>query len=87
MSTEFAILRTPTGRKQHICAWCAGPIPKGEKHKHFIGIWDGDFQNWRMHDECFATSAGAQEQGFTPGEGVMPKRIADYVRQSKPRAG
>jgi hypothetical protein len=83
MSGEFGSLHTPTARKQHKCEWCFGPIPKGEKHKQFSGMWQGDFQNWRMHDECYETSAGAQAEGFTPGEGEMPARVFELIEKSK----
>lgn len=39
-------------RKQHYCEWCSEPIVKGEIHYQFKGIWEGEWQNWRMHTEC-----------------------------------
>lgn len=39
-------------RKEHQCIWCLTPIVKDEIHYQFKGLWEGDWQNWRMHSEC-----------------------------------
>jgi len=39
--------------KDHRCERCGGAIPKGEIHIQGTGMWEGDWQNWRMHNECF----------------------------------
>lgn len=39
-------------KKEHSCIWCHTPILKGETHYQFKGVWEGDWQNWRMHSEC-----------------------------------
>lgn len=38
--------------KVHRCTWCQTMIQKGETHFQFKGMWEGDWQNWRMHSEC-----------------------------------
>lgn len=77
--SNFGVMFSPIAAKDHVCEWCAGQIPKGEKHKHFQGMWGGDWQNWRMHDECehdYAAAYGPEyTNGFIPGEGEMPERV------------
>lgn len=69
MSTFNDITR-PAARKLHRCEWCAEMIPTGEIHVKYVGEYDGDFQSWRMHDECYAASSEITSEGFTPGEHV-----------------
>lgn len=42
----------PVARKQHSCIWCHELIVIGERHFKYVGIWEREFQNWRMHDDC-----------------------------------
>lgn len=68
------------GRKQHRCVWCYGPIPKGELHWRYKGIYDGDWQDWRMHDECWIDSERDSECGeFSPASGEVPQRIREWA--------
>lgn len=53
----------PVGRKPHRCEHCKGQIATGEKHAHFVGEWQGDFQNWRMHLDCKAAWREDTEDG------------------------
>jgi hypothetical protein len=75
--SDFGETTYPVARKQHRCIWCLGPISKGEKHSRWKGMFDGEWQDNRMHMECAADLAkdnyGAD--GFMPGEGEMPDRI------------
>lgn len=48
--------RQPVARKEHRCEWCTEPIIVGEKHEHYTGVYDGDFQSTRMHFECLEAS-------------------------------
>lgn len=50
--TDFGEGKWTFGRKPHRCAACQGPIPQGEKHYHYRGMYEGDWQNWRLHKEC-----------------------------------
>ncbi len=43
--SDFGDTNWPTARKQHRCIWCGEGILKGEKHAHFAGKWEGEFQN------------------------------------------
>lgn len=75
--TDVGDVSFPTAAKAHRCEWCGEPIEKGEKHPHFVGKWDGEFQNWRMHFECYE-SADKDElnEGFMPYEHERPKTVA-----------
>jgi hypothetical protein len=80
--SDFGELFHPKARKQHRCEFCLGPIPKGEVHCQYKGIWEGDWQNWRMHDECYEdyTLNWDWQDGFMPGDGEMPERIKLLVK-------
>lgn len=66
MSTDFGDTTFPTARKQHRCEWCGEPIEAHARHVKFSGKWEGDFQSWRMHHECFDVADASE--GFTPYE-------------------
>ena len=74
--SEFGGYTHPTGRKDYRCEWCGEPIPKGEKHAHFTGMWDGEFQNWRMHEECWQAGMADDSigDGFSPYENERPEK-------------
>ena len=42
-----------------------------------LGIWESDWQNWRMHEECHesATLNDEMQDGFYPFENERPKPI------------
>ncbi len=71
--SDFGEVRYPKAAKEHRCHWCAQAILKGEKHAHFVGVWEGDFQNWRMHSECHDAADESICEGFTPFEHERPK--------------
>lgn len=64
----------PIAAKEHRCEWCFEAILKAERHAHFVGKWEGEFQNWRMHEECYADAVKSSEMqdGFTPGDHKRP---------------
>lgn len=72
--SDFGEMRWPIGRKDHRCEWCGETIPKATKHAQFCGVWDGEWQNWRMHSECCedASESKALADGFTPYENERP---------------
>lgn len=51
---EWNNFRHVVAAKDHRCEWCAGSpgILKGEEHLKFVGEYEGDFQSWRIHDDC-----------------------------------
>ena len=59
--------REVVGRKQYRCAGCQAPIPRGEKHWHYTGRWQGDWQNWRMHRECWQAHCANVNSGWSDG--------------------
>lgn len=38
--------------KNHKCGHCKGPIGKGERHRHFVEIFDGELLSGRVCAEC-----------------------------------
>ena len=54
-------------RKAYCCAWCTTFIEKGERHYHYVGKWEGEFQDWRMHTDC--EIAFRREDKATDGDG------------------
>ena len=80
--SSFGNTEHPVARKEHRCEYCYGPIPQGEKHPHFKGMWDGEWQNWRMHQECYSDYMdGEPIDGFTPGDAEMPERIKKLIEE------
>lgn len=80
--SDFGDTKHPKARQEYRCEWCYGPIPQGENHTQFTGMWDGDWKNWRMHDECYDAYVANHEpsDGFTPGEGGMPEWMKSLAR-------
>lgn len=74
--SELCRTTHPVGRKAYRCEWCYEQIPQGEQHAHYVGVWEGEWQNWRMHEECFGTASDDDSlmDGFVPGEGDRPVR-------------
>ena len=75
MSNSFGEPRAVVARKPHRCEWCYEPILKGESHQQFKGMWEGDWQNWRMHQECFDAYEPDDDGGFMSGEGTRPPKV------------
>lgn len=53
-SHSFSAPRTPVAKKMHTCIWCWNKIVIGERYYRFVGVGNGDFQNWSMHSDCQA---------------------------------
>lgn len=73
MYYDLLSLTRPKARKQYRCVWCWEPVLQGEVHVHEVGVFDGDFQDDRWHNEChvaadefFHEDGGVAE--FSPGE-------------------
>lgn len=65
--------------KPHQCEWCGESILKGEEHGHFTGQWEGEWQNWRMHKECYEAYLRDDDAlgfGFVPHDN--PRGSAEY---------
>lgn len=72
--SDFGRSYHPKAAKNHRCEWCGETIHRGEIHYQFTGVWEGDWQNWRMHEDCFTDSYsnGDYADGFTPFENKRP---------------
>jgi len=83
--SEFDNMSYPVGRKAYRCEWCGQSILTGEKHVHYVGKWDGEFQNWRMHLECYNESSKDRDalDGFTPFENERPVLLARDIRAAE----
>lgn len=67
-------------RKPHQCEYCIGPIVIGETTMNVRGKYDGEFQNYYLHEECheeisMETKICGGEYEFTFGEGEPPERL------------
>jgi len=76
MGSDFGSTKHHAGRKNHTCEWCGQVIPKGEIFAHFTGMWDNEFQNWRMHEECYEVSKkdDSLQDGFMPYDNERPTK-------------
>lgn len=76
--SDFGVSMYPVARVQHRCEWCGEKIPRGEKHFKFAGVWEGEFQDWRMHLECEVARSSEDEfgEGFTPFENERPAKVS-----------
>jgi hypothetical protein len=83
--SDFGEPSYPVARKQYRCELCYGPIPKGEKHFKYVGVWQGEWQSWRGHDECVEQYGldDPYNEGFMPGEMEMPERVKTLVGDSQ----
>jgi hypothetical protein len=82
MSTDFGDVTRPIAHKAHRCIWCGETIvdetgvlkPLRVRHVKFTGKWEGEFQNWRMHAECYSDANESDEllEGFSPYEHERP---------------
>jgi hypothetical protein len=79
--SDFGDYRRPVGRKEHSCGYCGWRIPVGEKHVQYVGVYDGEFQDWRMHNECFDDFNNSGEETFFPGESNPPARIRELYKK------
>ena len=74
--SDFGNYRHPKAAKNHRCEWCGETIPKGEIHFQFTGVWESEWQNWRMHEECSEIySLNDDGEGFSPFENERPERL------------
>lgn len=61
MTQNFGSESHPVAEKSHRCIWCVERIAPGTKHFKYVGIWQGDWQNWRMHNECLESHESARD--------------------------
>lgn len=75
--SDFGRLEHPKGRKQYRCAWCGEEILVGEVHAHYVGVWESEWQDWRMHEECYQDVQDTDEfqDGFTLYDHERPEKV------------
>lgn len=56
------------GRKIFACCWCREDIPVGEPRVNYVGLWEGEFQNWHMHPECHSAYKREDDAGGGDGQ-------------------
>ncbi len=62
MSTDFGeVTEVLKPIKDHVCVWCPEPIKKGEAHHKYVGLHNGDFQDWRVHKECLTPATDSSD--------------------------
>ncbi len=81
--SDFGGDKVVIGRKRHRCGYCWSPIVKGEAHHNYRGMYDGEWQNWRMHVECFDDYAENGYGEFTSGEAPTPERVVKQIEAAK----
>lgn len=75
MSTFTALSKWVVARKRHRCDGCWGPIPVGEEHYYWRGVFDGAWQENRLHRECEQAHANDGYEEFIPGDYPVPERL------------
>ena len=55
--------RTFTARKSHLCEWCFGSIPAGERYMRSTGVFEGDFSCTKWHTECDVAAIASTDTG------------------------
>jgi hypothetical protein len=68
----------PKARRRYRCSGCWEFIEVGEQHRYQVGVFDGDFQANRWHEECheFAGDTGGFDEGVIPGSFSRAEAIA-----------
>lgn len=80
MSNDFDNSKWVKARKPHQCEYCLYHIIIGETTRNVRGKYEGDMQNYYLHEECFEEitseaylNGGMWEFGF--GDGPPPERL------------
>ena len=62
-------------RKSKRCAWCGEDMKKGETVYHFKGRWGGEWQDWKMHNECEEAfhNEDCHDEGFSLYDNERPR--------------
>lgn len=75
--SDFGDLTHPVARHAHVCEWCEREIRSGERHVRYGGMWQGEWQNWRMHEDCYDDYSNGDPFGdeFMRGDGRNSEKI------------
>ena len=69
--------RTVTARKDHRCSECGDVIPKGTKHEHVTGCWEGRWERFRTCLLCVEI-----RDHFSCGEGWIYGEVWSQLAES-----
>jgi hypothetical protein len=69
--------------KPHRCSWCGQRIEAKADAYHYKGMYDGEWQNWYMHEECQEAYALNGNEEFDPFEGERPALAQPVVPREK----
>jgi hypothetical protein len=88
--THIDTRKIKKSRKIHVCDWCGEQIHVGESYTKVIGIFDGEFNATKFHEECDLAcseycSNNYVEDGFDPRAFVRgkPCHFDDFDAKSK----
>lgn len=72
--------KTVVGRKDRICDGCHAKIDRGERHRIYEWVEDGQFARWHMHEYC----AGIYEKIHWDDylDGILPGDIREIAREN-----
>ena len=71
--SDFGEGKWVKARKDCRCEWCGQAIKIGDRVYSYKGMWDGEWQNWRMHPECYEDhTINCDSDGFSPYEAARP---------------
>jgi hypothetical protein len=65
--TELSAVIVKKGRKDHQCEWCGEQIDKGAEHFHRTYIFEGTFNDGRMHMECMKAMDESDQDAIRDG--------------------
>ncbi len=75
---DFGHFRTAKARKAHRCSFCFQAITPGMVYERYVGVFEGDWQNWAVHEPCLkAFEEWSDEDGYLPYDRLTDK---EYVR-------
>ena len=50
--SDFGYFREATARKAYDCYFCFQPIAPGTRYRRYVGVFEGEWQNWTIHLPC-----------------------------------
>lgn len=98
--SDFGEGSTVRARKRHRCEWCQDIIKVGESHSHYKGMWEGDWQDWRTHTDCYEAfhrecadgemCEGKHQRGRTCDETEQMREefiieLSEHIRANEPK--
>lgn len=72
--------RNPVARKEHVCDFCNGIIPKGEKYKYATNRYEEMLYTWKSHLSCLELINVLEMEGC--GEGITSEEFVEYINDA-----